>query len=471
MKIYAIAVDNSNGKELYRLARQDGIVKVAPKELLLQGIIEVDNIKIENGCIKPYGKLPRIIGDRVCDNRSTLTILERKLRRYKVCNYIGKCVECNFEDIEDLTFTNASLIEYCDYTGTLANAFKFCNESYREAVDSLLDDGVKIREELDGGKLKKTIQKLNMIGDSSKYTVSDDGCLYVNKENMGNKDDIISKFAIPKGVRIVNSFPKCETLIGCETLEAFNISNTYNPNNKMLTTLKYIDLSMCSLITEYKDISTLIGLYNNIETLYFPKNLLAMVGNKDLILHKLEKAKEIHIGPYIEVFGDSSFYECTAEKFIIDGFDRLKRIEKSAFCRCKKLYINFEKCLNLEFIGRNAFLLTEECEGELNLSKCMNLIEIDNGAFKDVNLTKIYLPNSLKIIGSRVFYYRTEHIEYINIPSHINKESMIRLCNDLVMELAVGATVDIPINVYNKYADTPSLRGLIGRNKYKINIV
>lgn len=464
MGIYAVAVDISSGKEMYRLVRHDGVMKVAPKEFLLQRNIDIDNLTIKDGKIIPFNTLPKINGPYV-ENKNVLTILTRNYRQYKVCSFEGKTAEFSFEDISEARFTNASIIEYCNFLGQITNAFKFCNETYEEAVDSLLEDGLKTRESLDGGKLEKTILKLNMLGNNAKYKISEDGELQISSDSSNN---ILNRFVIPKGVKLVKSVPKCETLIGCETLEGIDITH-YNAEYDNVNYIKNIDLSMCELITDFNNMRKIVGATNTIEIFKFPRNLTTL-GVDDGIHNDLSHAKEIYIGPYIKCIKSKMFRKCTAKIFEFENVDKLRLIGSYAFYQCSRIPIDFTKCMYLTSIGEFAFNEIGDTDKiELDLSKCVNLTNIGYKAFYKTKLEVVKLPNNLKNIDTCAFYCgrygdKERCLKYINIPSSITKQGFINIVDDIRFNIVENGIIDIPVNVSNKFKNVVEMSML-----YKLN--
>lgn len=170
----------------------------------------------------------------------------------------------------------------------------------------------------------------------------------------------------------------------------------------------------------------------------------AFKGNKQI--------NTVYIPYTIEVIEKSAFEEVeNLEKVYIKEESRLYKIEKSAFCDCKKLKeINIPE--HVEIIGKYAFCNCQ-CLNEIRLSKkltelneavfsgCSSLknIDISNirtikmSALKDcINLNRVELSEKLNYIGDGAFFNCNE-LKYINIPDNVEsiETSAFFGCNNI----------------------------------------
>ena len=131
----------------------------------------------------------------------------------------------------------------------------------------------------------------------------------------------------------------------------------------------------------------------------------------------MTKLKHIHIPQGVEIIGELAFSMCKDVK-IGDKLtlENIQRIDDSAFLESgiSGRIIFGEK---LRYIGNNAF--GDTLIREIDLSKCVNLYEINSGAFKNcINLEKVILPDSIKEIRYLCFY-GCEKLKQINIPKDL----------------------------------------------------
>lgn len=438
MGIYAIAIENTRGKVQYRLARQDGLIKVAPREFLLQKTIGVGNLTIGSGYINPFSKLPEIIGNAV-ENKLYLTILSRNYRTYTVCNFAGKTVTCNFEDIESLQFTNAILDEYIDYLGFLSKAFRYCNETYEEFVDRLLEDGKNLSNKLNGGKLDKLIVKVNSLGESTQYVVDENGVLKIS-DTYKEHNKVFERFKIPHGVRQVESFPACRELIGSPTVESLNITSL------VAKEVELIDLSDCTLIVDIKQLEGLLNRCKKTKKIIFPKNLKALscIGTASYYFTETET---LHFGPYITEVGDR-FFQYFNGKIYFDSKSNIRTIGIDAFSKKYVDYdFDFSDCISLQKICERAF---ENIGNEiLDLRKCISLTEVGKYAFYENSAKKILLPDNIIKVGVSAFI-SAGVLEYMNIPRNISDDSLNYILISLPISISSHMVLDIPRDVYER---------------------
>lgn len=454
MSIYAIAVDKTGLAAQYRLASQDGVTKLAPESLILSNAIKVDNLEVVGGRVVSSKPLPEIARGG-CINSELLTILKREYITYTVCNFEGKIAkDCLFSDIKGIKFTNADLKVYMDINGMVSKAYEFNSESYEQFVDNLLEEALKVRAALNNGSLEKVVDKLNLVGDSSAFIISEDGVLSKNKDI--NSGKLLEVFKVPQGVRVIQSYPDCKRLVGCSTVEA------YTDDRQRKDSMECIDLSMCDLITNIEMVANVVK-HTGVKDIYMPKNIKVLKG-----VGVQRKAGNYYFGGYIEEIGDRGI-ESTYVHVYLEAYDMIRRIGKSALYKQNSFIVDFKECISLQQIDSEAFMGNED-ERDIDLSNCRCLESIGTKAFYGHKSKAIRLPDNLRHIGTDAFRVnyetRCEPIVYINFPKSLTKASTWNLAVNTydtaahtanrfrVRGEAEDLVIDIPINLIEKYEDS-----------------